>query len=268
MPLVQLRLEMEAAALAFMASQSEPVGSRRLMQALGDAGIRVAEATAGRLLHSLDEQGFTVSVKTTRGRTITPAGEAHLAILLRNQRRVELTAGLVEAISAADVQSLLDLLSVRRAIEPEGAHQAALRASDAEIEAIVRDVEAVPSADENDANVGPAMDFHRALLDASQNPVLIAVASLLLDPHNDYLAQLQRRISAATGNANEYIGDHQRIARFLQARDAAGAERAMRDHINRMIADVTRYRESTDRVEDRSDAVALRNGDAPRPTSS
>ena len=167
---------------------------------------------------------FTASVKTTRRRVITAPGEERLAALLRERRQASLSAELVDATNAGDLTSLLDLLAVRRAIEPEGVRHTVLKASDAEIE-----------------TVGSAMDFHRSLAEASPNSVLVALASILLDPVNDRLAHLQRRISTETGDRPGYVTGHQRISRHLRAHDSIAAERAMRDHIDRMIAEVERY---------------------------
>lgn len=251
------RSELEIVALAYIASHDEPVGSQRLQQVLAEAGFAMAEATAGRFLRALDQQGFTEAVQNTRGRVITAAGEERLAELLRERRRALLSAELVEAVSAADLQSALDLLYVRRAIEPEGVHHAALKATDAEIEAIARLAEDHVHDVAGSDSVGPAMNFHRSLAEASHNGVLAAVAALLLDPVNDRLAHLQRQISSDIGTTRAYVNAHQQIAGHLRARDAHAAERAMRDHIDQMIAAVKAYQAAR---EGQGNVPAMRDG--------
>lgn len=49
--------QMERVALELIASHDGPVGATRLLVALNDHGITVAEATAGRFLRQLDARG-------------------------------------------------------------------------------------------------------------------------------------------------------------------------------------------------------------------
>jgi DNA-binding FadR family transcriptional regulator len=165
-----------------------------------------------------------------------------LAELARERRRASLSAGLIDAVGADDVASLLDLLVVRRAIEPEGARLATLKASAEELEGIAqlarRHVQGVGRVG---ISIEVGRDFHSAVATASQNQVLAAVASFLLDPVNDQLQRLLNQIMFEFGEAIDFAQDHQRIVRQMRARDPVKAETAMRDHIDRLIAAVERY---------------------------
>ncbi|MCC6312685.1 MAG: FCD domain-containing protein [Thermomicrobiales bacterium] len=228
--------------MTFIAAQDEPVGSQRLKEALEEAGISVAEATAGRFLRSLDGKGYTQSIGATRGRVLTPRGQERLAKLLRERRLASLSADLVEAIDISDLSSLLDLLYVRLAVEPAAARLVALRASDEEIAAIAQLAERhVHCVGDGGDTVEPSRAYHQLLAESSGNGVLTAVATYLLDPLDDRLARLLDRISFEAGEALEFARDHQRVSRCLQARDASGAASAMRDHLEKLMDMVARY---------------------------
>jgi DNA-binding FadR family transcriptional regulator len=235
----------EFVTLAFIAAQEEPVGSPRLREALAEAGIRVAEATAGRFLRSLDQRGYTKTVKTTRGRVITARGEERLAELARERRRVSLSEELIAAVSADEMTALLDLLLARRAIEPEGARLAARKASLEELETIAqlarRHVQGVGDVA---VMIDAGRKFHTAVAAASHNRILAAVALYMLDPVNDQLLHLLNQIMFESGEALDFSQDHQRISRYMRARDGENAEVAMRGHIDKLIAAVERYQAS------------------------
>jgi DNA-binding FadR family transcriptional regulator len=237
--------ELETVVLAYIASHDEPVGSQRLKEALAEAGFSVAEATVGRYLRSLDQRGYTQSVKKTRGRVITERGEERLVELARERRRASLSAVLIEAVSADSVTALLELLAVRRVIEPEGVRLATLRASAEEIEAIAqlaqRHVQGVGNVD---VSIEVGRNLHSAVAEASQNGVLAAVAAFLLDPAHDELQLLLNQIMFESGEALDFAQDHQRIIRQMRSRDPVKAELAMRDHIEKLIAVVERYQSS------------------------
>ncbi|MFT4041223.1 MAG: FCD domain-containing protein, partial [Thermomicrobiales bacterium] len=186
---------MEIAALSFIASHHSPVGSSRLSAALTDAGIVVSEATAGRYLRALDQRGYTDPVRATRGRVLTEAGQRRLEDLLRRRRRASLSADLANAASADDIGALLDLLQVRRAIEPEAVRLATLNASDAELAEVVAVAEHhIRAVGGGDDTVIVSKNFHDMVVEVSGNAILRAVMALLLASANDRLIELLDRI--------------------------------------------------------------------------
>lgn len=238
--------EMELATLALLAGASEPVGSARLAEALRQAGIGVAEATAGRYLRQLDERGLTRSLGTKLGRVITGAGRERLAELRRLRRQDEHGARMLRAVAATEIEGLIDLLHVRRAVEVEAARLAATRASDAELAHLAdcsrRHVHEVGAGGDT---VEPSMGFHRLVAEASHNRMLIAVALLLLDPANEPLEKLLGQIALDAGTTLDQAQDHIALAEALLARDPPAAEAAMRAHMDKLIAAVVDYRRRT-----------------------
>lgn len=239
-------LALELAALALLADSDEPIGSARLAEGLRRGGIAVAEATAGRALRRLDERGLTRALGGKRGRVITEAGRERLAALRDALRQDEHGARMRRAVAATEVDELMDLLSVRRAVETEAARLAASRASDEELARIAalsqRHVHAVGAGYDT---VEPSMHFHRLIAEASHNRMLIAVALLLLDPANEPLEKLLGQIALATGATLDQAHDHITLAEALYARDAQATERAMRAHMDNLIAAVEGYRART-----------------------
>jgi GntR family transcriptional regulator, transcriptional repressor for pyruvate dehydrogenase complex len=237
---------MELTALTLLAAASQPVGSARLAEALRQAGLAVAEATAGRYLRQLDARGLTRSLGAKRGRTITDAGRARLADLQRLRRHDAYGANLLRAVATTELDELMDLLYVRRAVETEAARLAASRATDAELAQIA----AASRAHVHDVRGGhdtvePSLNLHRLVAEASHNRLLIAVALLLLDPAHDPLEKMLGQIALHTGETLDQATDHLLVAKALRSRDPAAAEAAMRAHLDKLIHAVAAYRRAT-----------------------
>jgi DNA-binding GntR family transcriptional regulator len=234
---------MELTALALLAGTSEPVGSARLAEAFRQAGISVAEATAGRYLRQLDERGLTRALGAKLGRVITDAGRERLEELRRLRRHDEYGARMLRAVATTEIEELMDLLYVRRAVETEAARLAARRATDEELARI----EETSSRHVHDVSVGhdtvePSMNFHRLIAEASHNRMLMAVALLLLDPANDPLEKALGQIALDTGETLDQATDHLSLAEALRSRDPDAAEAAMRAHMDKLIQAVEDYR--------------------------
>jgi len=259
--------ESEYIALSLIADSDEPVGNHRLLQALISANIDVAEATAGRILRDLVNKGYAETLKR-RGRILTKLGADRLAQLRARRGVRERTEQLIKAINVSDVQAMLDLLYVRRAVEPEAARLAALRATEDDLRHM--DISACAhcqavgakrqrkASDRYSARVEPAIDFHRQLIIASHNDVLVAIGSILLEERNGQSLYVLDRISldpdvarlAASETdreAKSLADEHGRILRCIRSRDPEGAAVEMRQHIDRLISHAERYMEQMGR---------------------
>lgn len=233
---------MERIALDLLAEASDPIGSVRLAEALDERGIPVAEATAGRFLRVLDRNGYT-RVIGRRGRVLTEDGRMHLARLRVLERQREHSAVLMQAVDATDVNELIDLLYVRRAVEPEVARHAAVRASEVER----RMIQAAANCHMQNVMEGfdggtPALEFHRIVAHASHNRMLSAVVGMLVDPANDPLSKLLDLIAVQSGAHVTFAHEHRDIVEAICLTDPAAAEQSMRAHIDHLIALVECYR--------------------------
>lgn len=236
-------IRIEHITLGHLSRSSGPTGSSRLVEELSRNEFDMSEATAGRFLRSLDRRGLTQSLGK-RGRILTEDGRLRLKQLELLQRQGEHSAILVGAATPNDVDELIDLLYVRRAVEPEAARHAALRATDAEREEIRSVADShVHHVTRGTDHAQAAIDFHRLVAQASHNKMLIAVASLVVDPINDPLSTLLDVISIEAGAHFNFAHEHRGIVDAFDARDAAAAEEAMRSHIDDLIAVVEKYRE-------------------------
>ncbi len=225
---------LEVIALGLLDEAAQPVGARRLAEAFRAEGIDVAEATAGRYLHRLDEVGLTHSAGK-QGRVLTEAGRQRLADRRMQQEIAARSARVAAAADAHDLDALIDLLHTRRAIEAEAARLAATRATEQELLQIASAADTHVHCIETPGRIGHSHDFHLLIARASHNRMLAAMAELLLDLRNDALAQLLDRISAAAGRVLDMALDHTTLADALARRDAPEAERLMREHIDKLI---------------------------------
>ncbi len=239
-------------ALQLLADNDTPIGNNRLVQALQKAGIAVAEATAGRVLSKLVSQGLARTLGK-RGRVVTPAGRDRLASLQRDMMRRQRSARLVDVGNIRNVESLRDMLIVRRAIEPEAARLAASRASAQDIALLDKYACAHCSAPiEDGQRVDPAVSFHCQLVRASHHEFLIELGLLALEQsdtrlldkisHDPRLARLTQKETKR--DADAFAKDHELIVEAIKRRDPAAAERAMRRHIDRLLLKATAYRSS------------------------
>lgn len=235
--------QIERIALETLASADGPVGASRLVERLSQHEIDVSEATAGRFLRSLDQRGFTQPVSKL-GRLLTDAGRARLRELEILQRQGEQTALLVGAASPADIDELIDLLYVRRAVEPEAARHAALRATDEERAALRRLAAShVNHVMGGGGDADAALDLHRLVARASHNKMLTAVAGLTVDPSTNGLSTLLDLISSEAGAQFTFAHEHGEIVDAILAREPERAESLMREHVDDLITVVQQYRQ-------------------------
>lgn len=122
-----------------------------------------------------------------------------------------------------------DLHEVRGILEVEIAGLAA-RQADTEDIGRLRQAMAEMSKATKGAEALAARDaeFHRALAQATHNPLLV----ILLDSIHDLMQEVRLRVSSYPGIAEVIIPDHYRILDYVVAGDEEGARHAMREHID------------------------------------
>lgn len=237
---VERNEELEFLALSFLAAAQGPVGSTKLTEVFQQAGHDLALATSGRFLRQLELQGYTRSKGAKLGRIITDTGRERLEQLRASFSLQEKSARMLDAAAVNDLSDLHEVLLVRRAIESEAARLAAIRATDAELRAINEQARShlqdtamgrVPGA-------AASMTFHRSVVEASHNPILISVALILLEPRNPVITSTLQDVTVGADKVASHAADHGRLAAALLARDGERAEALMYEHIGNMIAPV------------------------------
>lgn len=229
--------ELEYLALKAVAEAPEPLGSWSLRDGLVQAGIRLSEATAGRILREMDRRGFTAR-QGFRGRVLTPRGQDRLEALQRERRTSLNQHAFLQALRAHNREQLLEILEARRAIESEVARLAALRATPALLEQMAgavnrhqTQVSARLTGWQEDAS------FHRLLAQAAGNRVLLAASELVRE--EGQLSPVLEYIRGRVGSV--MVTDHRTILEKVMAHDPEGAQQAMAGHIDNIIRDVLRF---------------------------
>lgn len=124
--------------------------------------------------------------------------------------------------------SIEHLHQVRSVLEVENAGIAAQEASDAEIQALRATCEAMQASFAKPQQFAEKDDeFHRRLAQTTHNPLLI----LLLDSIRDLMTEVRSKVSEESGLFERVMPTHLQILESIAARDARGAKRAMREHL-------------------------------------
>ncbi|MGB9867081.1 MAG: FCD domain-containing protein [Bacillota bacterium] len=223
--------------LKVIAQAGGAAGSGSLASALRAAGVRVSEATAGRILRELDERGYTEKFGF-RGRMLTEAGRRYLKELETKRERAGYSAELLQALQAKEKEEIIEVLVARRAIERETARLAALKATEREIEELRLCIQVHQEHFEKGiVDAEDDLRFHRLISEASRNRVLIAASRLVRQ--DGQMAPILEFIRRNIGSG--VVQDHRKIFFAIEARDPDAAEGAMVAHIENVIKDVERY---------------------------
>lgn len=125
---------------------------------------------------------------------------------------------------ADDANTLADFLEFRRINEAAIARMACKKATDEDIEALGRALEALEQDPQNNA---AHQNFHEQLATAAHNAALSVVMNLV----NTMMTELRQRNSLKPGYMHGTLEDHRTIYEAISARDAAKAEQTMLDHL-------------------------------------
>jgi GntR family transcriptional regulator, transcriptional repressor for pyruvate dehydrogenase complex len=126
------------------------------------------------------------------------------------------------------------LVEVREILEPEIAALAATRITDEYIAAMQNAVKTMDTAlDDVDLYVEADLDFHLALAEGTQNPLIL----ILMDSIIDLLREQRKRIGLAKGGLQRGQGHHKKILDAVVRRDPQFARQAMQDHLHQVRKD-------------------------------
>ncbi len=141
-------------------------------------------------------------------------------LLVRRPRR----GTFVRSYDRAQVGELMELRGV---LETAAAHLAVVRASDEELDALRRLLDAADAATRRGEGYPPDRDFHRALTVLAKNGELARVTGLVFDQ-----LRLARALSTQrSGRAREAWREHAGVLRALVARDVDGVDAALAAHL-------------------------------------
>ena len=126
------------------------------------------------------------------------------------------------------------LVEVREILEPEIAALAATRITEEYIATMQEAVNIMDTALDNvDLFVEADLDFHLALAEGTQNPII----PILVDSIIDLLRKQRKRIGLTTGGLQRGQVHHKKILDAIIRRDPQAARQAMQDHLRQVRDD-------------------------------
>jgi DNA-binding FadR family transcriptional regulator len=134
-----------------------------------------------------------------------------------------------------DLDLLENLTEVRTIVEPAAARLAAQRATPDDMTALDKALVGMAEANGEAAAVAADLDFHRALLTATHNPLLVEMERVLANG----LAQRDKVVHNATP-ADDPVPSHRAVLEAVRTHDAAAAEEAMRALVDKASEDFKR----------------------------
>lgn len=223
--------------LKILGERKAPVGSGTLQIELRRRGFRLSAPTVGRRLRELEVDGHLTKVGV-QGRALTGPGRAHLAELGRRVMLQTSSEALHHLVESGGKDEILDLLEARRILEREIIHLAVQRARErdlARLEQILRKQEQQVARGE--LGVAEDVEFHDALADIGGNTVLRSLLSVLRrqGQYTYIITYIRTRVGG------RLAVDHVEILEAMRGRDLDRAQRAVDDHLRKLMRDVERY---------------------------
>ncbi len=189
---------------------------RDLAQRFGVSRTAVREA-----VKALREKGL-VEAYTGRGTFVT------------NGTSQAMRQSLNLIIKISQQEGSLHLAELRRILEPEIAALAAPRIEEQLLTTMREAVAAMDrSVHEREAYIEADLDFHLALAEAADNPLILA----LIDSIVGLLREQRSRIFEVGGGPERGQFHHKRILEAIERRDADAAREAMRAHLEQVRED-------------------------------
>ncbi len=206
--------------------------------ALGGRGL--ARSRAGQVYDQLHE--WIRSGRLPPGTRVREEEIARTLAVSRTPVREALsrlqTRGLVEqsngglSVVALTRPQIMELYAMRGVLEGAAARFAAENASPSDVATLQHvSMQFARFAGEPAGFAKVNMIFHEAIYEAAHNRYLMRMLADL----NDSLTLLPSTTFAVPGRSEVAIGEHERIQKAIEAKDADGAERAARDHIRNAL---------------------------------
>lgn len=229
--------EKEVLILECIKESEEPIGSWYLVEKMEEKQINISSATIGRILTHLESLGY-VEKEGSKGRTITAGGlealERTKTINKINFHKEELE----RLINTKVLEDFIMVLQARKAIERETVILAAQNITEAEIkrmDEILKAQEANYAQKLSIAN--DDINFHKAIAKASRNTVLESLYNIIssFGQQSNLFEFIRAQVKSP------YNVSHRNIYEALKNHDEAEAEKAMLEHMQNLVKDVTAY---------------------------
>ena len=215
----------------------QPIQSERLYEQIVDQIERLivgGNLKVGDQLPSERELAEQFEVSRTAVREAIKALREKGLVEIRLGRGTFVTNGASGAVRRSlglllrDENGFMNLAEVREILEPEIAALAATRVTEENIAAMTEAVGIMDTALDNvEIFVEADLDFHLALAEATQNPLI----PLLVDSIVDLLREQRKRTGNVEGGLARGQYHHKKILEAIIQRDSLAARQAMQNHL-------------------------------------
>jgi DNA-binding FadR family transcriptional regulator len=125
----------------------------------------------------------------------------------------------------------LEVMDVRLEIEPALARLAAMRATNGDMERLLRLAEKTASSSDADGRELWDSALHRTIAEAAGNSLLLAIFDMVDRIRQDTTWRLLRERARSGERQQIYVEQHRRVIAAIAQREAHAAEHAMREHL-------------------------------------
>lgn len=207
-------------------TQALPAGAIALSEQLG-----LAQATVGRELNRLEQDGYLVKV-SNKGRILSKKGEEYIKQEEERQKKEQAAGNLIDFSDSLSPARLVEILEVRKLLEPETIRLTCEKATTEELESL-RSIMLEHLYEINNGGIGSAQDLklHLAIAKYSQNETLHQLLLLLLTTKNAYTEFSLNSKSFLLVQAEH----HHEIVQALLLRDKEKATAAMEVHLDTIL---------------------------------
>ena len=224
----------ECLVLSFLSVAKEPEGAGAIRDCPKEQGFQLGEATVGRILKQLDNQGLVERVGF-QGRVLSEKGQDYLANLLSMREKKESLRNFGQFLFTDEGTHVRDILVARRALESEAAALAADNATEEDLESMeraLREMESLLASNQSMAVTD--VKFHEAISRASKNRII--ETALRVIRHGGQDSSIVEKLRNTAGSV---IGkDHKEIFEAIKGRDGKKARTAMTRHLNSILDDL------------------------------
>ncbi len=221
--------EQELQVLQAVKDANMPVGAIQLSRELG-----IPSANIGRALWVLEKQGLLEKVQN-KGRYITQAGELLLDSTRQKHEKISIAKELIDAATDIQLSDLLDILTVRRLLEPYAASCCALQLAEdqkQELESLQMDYKY--QIRHGAGGSTQDLTLHLKIAEYGGNAVIVKILQLILTDRNYYA-----EFTKAAKKLNDLSQtEHDQILEAIFRGDGNGAAAAMESHLDHVIRNV------------------------------
>ncbi|MEG3066380.1 FCD domain-containing protein [Acetomicrobium sp.] len=228
------REEVEYLILNFYSVKNNPQGAGAIGYFLKEKGFELGEATVGRILKKLENDGFLNKVGF-QGRILSEKGKDYLKRVRSLREKEESLRIFGHFLFTEEGTYVRDILIARRALESEAAALAAENATKEDLQEmgkILREMEKLLASNKSMA-VTDVM-FHESIAKASKNRIIETALRVIRHGGKDsFIVEKLRNKAGSTIGA-----DHKAIFEAIKNGESEKARNLMTAHLNNILKDL------------------------------